>query len=66
MTKFRRYIEENGINDIRGITTEHLNGYIDSLKDKNFKAATISRNIASIKAMPILAPLLFAVIRLEP
>lgn len=50
LTKFRRYAEENGISDVRGIKSEHLNGYIDSLKAQNFKAATISRNIASIKA----------------
>ena len=50
LNKFKTYAMENHVLSIGEVTEETLNGYIDSLKEKNFKAATISRNIASLKA----------------
>ena len=48
--KLRQYLEEKGINDVNGITSEDLKSYIVYLGDNHFAAATISRNVASIKA----------------
>lgn len=51
LTKLYDYLVESGIKSITEVTQEDLNGYIKSLEDGKFKAATISRNIASIKAL---------------
>ncbi len=48
--KLNQYLEENGISDVKSMTTEVLNSYIVYLEEKQFAAATISRNVASIKA----------------
>lgn len=50
LEKVRKYMESQGIEDVRKITVTSLNSYILDLEKKNFKAATVSRNIASIKA----------------
>ncbi len=50
LRKWKAYIESLGITDIQEVKQEHLEGFITSLKEMDFKAATISRNIASIKA----------------
>ena len=48
--KLRQYLEENGISGLNDITEEVLDSYIVYLEENQFAAATISRNIASIKA----------------
>ena len=48
--KVRQYLEENGITEVNEITEEVLNSYIMYLEQNHFAAATVSRNVASIKA----------------
>jgi integrase/recombinase XerD len=48
--KLRQYLEERGITDVNSITAEVLESYIVYLGENHFAAATISRNVASIKA----------------
>lgn len=48
--KLQHFMEEQGITDVNKITVTHLNAYVLYLEKKKFAAATISRNIASIKA----------------
>lgn len=48
--KVQRYFEEQGIIDVRKITATNLNSFVLYLEKNNFAAATVSRNIASIKA----------------
>ena len=48
--KMRQYLEENGISGLNDITEEVLDSYIVYLEENQLAAATISRNIASIKA----------------
>ena len=48
--KMRQYLEENGISGLNDITEEVLDSYIVYLEENQFAAATISRNIASMKA----------------
>ncbi len=52
LVKLEKYLSENNINsdDVSRITEKDLNSYIHSLMEQGFKAATVSRNIASIKA----------------
>lgn len=51
LNKFVRFLEEKEISDVKKITTTTLNSYVLFLERNQFKAATISRNIASIKAL---------------
>lgn len=48
--KMCQYLEEKGITQVTDITEEVLNSYIVYLEENQFAAATISRNVASIKA----------------
>lgn len=50
LNKFTAYLEEQGIRRIEEVSEFDLNDYIRQLEKQNFKAATISRSIASIKA----------------
>lgn len=50
LKKWQGYMEKLGFTDIAEIKAEHLEGFVQYLDKENFKAATISRNIASIKA----------------
>lgn len=50
LTKLEQFLSEKGIVDISQIMQEHLQEYVAYLEQQNFKAATISRHIASIKA----------------
>lgn len=47
LSKLSTYLKEK---DVDRITSDELVAYIQSLTDENFKPATISRNVASIKA----------------
>lgn len=48
--KVQVFMENRGLSDVREITAEDLCAYIESLEENHFAAATISRNIASLKA----------------
>ncbi len=52
LIKLQKYLKERNIDtdDVAGITDKDLAAYIGSLTEQGFKAATVSRNIASIKA----------------
>lgn len=50
LNKFQRYVEAQGITSIDQIKEEDIQGFITELEKQQFKTATISRNIASIKA----------------
>ncbi len=50
LVKVKNYMQEQGIEDVRKITSTNLNSYILYLEKNKFSAATISRNIASLKA----------------
>lgn len=51
LLKVKVYMEERGITDVKKITFEDLNSYVLYMGENNFSAATISRNIASLKAL---------------
>ncbi|MCR5107282.1 MAG: site-specific tyrosine recombinase XerD [Lachnospiraceae bacterium] len=51
LKKLQKYLEEQGITSIGDVKEKSLLSYVDFLREKDFKAATISRNIASIKAL---------------
>lgn len=50
LEKVRLFLETRGIMDVRKASAEDLQEYIGSLEEQHFAAATVSRNIASIKA----------------
>lgn len=50
LAKLKGFLEEQGIQGIEKVTPTTLNSYILYLEKKQFAAATISRNIASMKA----------------
>ncbi len=51
LKKFATFFEERGIDSIKDVTEHDLRAYIQYMNDNDFKPATISRNIASIKAL---------------
>lgn len=51
LAKLCAFLGEQGISDIAKVTATNLNSYVLDLEKKQFKPATISRNIASIKAL---------------
>lgn len=50
LKKWAEYMKVLGKNSVQEVTEEDLKSFVGYLETKNFKAATISRNIASIKA----------------
>ncbi|MCI8514887.1 MAG: tyrosine recombinase [Lachnospiraceae bacterium] len=50
LRKMSAFLAENGILKLRDVTETSLNGYILDLERKGMSPATISRNIASVKA----------------
>lgn len=50
LAKVVAYLNEQGIKDINKVTATNLTSYVMYLEKNNFSAATISRNIASLKA----------------
>lgn len=50
LKKWKGYMEELDVTSIQEVTAEHLVSFVKFLEEKRFKAATISRNIASVKA----------------
>jgi len=51
LLKVCHFLEAKGITKIQNVKEEDLKEYIKQLNDQNLAAATISRNIASIKAL---------------
>lgn len=51
LLKFKSYMEKQNISDVKKVAFEHLCDYIQEMENNHFSAATISRNIASIKAL---------------
>ena len=49
--KWTDFMGTMGITDMQQINEEHLKSYVQYLENRQFRAATISRNIASIKAL---------------
>lgn len=50
LEKFGAFLSQRGIDDISQIAEDDLQAYVACLKEQKFAVATISRNIASIKA----------------
>ena len=50
LSKMVRFMEARGITDANDVKPADLESYISDLNENGFKAATVSRNIASIKA----------------
>lgn len=50
LNKVKGYLEAQGIDNIQEVSAKILNDYVDDMKANRFSAATISRNIASLKA----------------
>lgn len=50
LTKFIKYLRTNKITSLDKVEEKDLEKYINELNDNGFKSATVSRNIASLKA----------------
>jgi len=50
LKKVADYLKDQGITDIKKVTATNLTSYVMYMEKNNFSAATISRNIASLKA----------------
>lgn len=50
LLKVQHFMENQGIGDVQKISATNLNSYVLYLEKNHFSAATISRNIASLKA----------------
>ena len=50
LNKMKKFMETRGIADVAEIRPEDLQAFVQDLEARQFKAATISRNIASMKA----------------
>ncbi|MCR4990522.1 MAG: site-specific tyrosine recombinase XerD [Lachnospiraceae bacterium] len=50
LNKVISYLKDQGIDDIKKVTSTNLTGYVMYLEKNKFSAATVSRNIASLKA----------------
>lgn len=51
LQKVAEYMSERGIKLVKNVTPEDLKSYIEYMNNSNFSAASISRSIASIKAL---------------
>lgn len=50
LAKMARFLEDRGITEITEVKASDLEAYVTDLNENGFKAATVSRNIASMKA----------------
>ena len=50
MKKFKAFCDSKGISSVKELTAKDLKAYVDVMGEEQFKPATVSRNIASIKA----------------
>ena len=51
LTKLVKYLSMQGVDDITKATTVNIQSYVLYLEKNDFAAATVSRNIASIKSL---------------
>lgn len=51
LKKLIRYLQEQNLTDFSEVTGTDLQGYLNKIKSENLAASTISRNIASIRAL---------------
>ncbi|MBU5480832.1 site-specific tyrosine recombinase XerD [Blautia sp. MSJ-19] len=51
LKKLLRYLQEQGIDDFADVTEIDLQGYLGEIKRENLATSTISRNVASIRAL---------------
>lgn len=50
LEKVQHFMDARGIHDLKTVTAQDLADYVKYLEDNKFAAATVSRNIASLKA----------------
>lgn len=50
LNKVLKFMESRGIHEVSAISSQDLNDYVAYLEENKFAAATVSRNIASLKA----------------
>ncbi len=50
LEKLGHFMAEKGIKNVKAVTAEDLDSYVKYLEDNHFANATISRNVASVKA----------------
>ena len=50
LKKFKTFCDDKGISSVKNLTAKDLKAYVDVMGEEQFKPATVSRNIASIKA----------------
>lgn len=50
LDKVRNFMEGRGIREVSAVSSQDLNEYVGYLEENKFAAATVSRNIASLKA----------------
>ena len=50
LKKMENYFEEQGIADVESVTSTSLNSYVLYLEKQGLSTATVSRNVASMKA----------------
>lgn len=50
LEKVQHFMESRGIRETKAVTAQDLSDYVKNLEENKFAAATVSRNIASLKA----------------
>lgn len=50
LKKLENYLEEHGVEDVESVTATNLNSYVLYLERQGLSSATVSRNVASMKA----------------
>lgn len=50
LRKLRDYLLEHGVSDVQSVTSTNLNSYVLHLEKQGLSSATVSRNVASMKA----------------
>ena len=50
LEKVQHFMDARGIHELKSVTAQDLTDYVKHLEDNKFAAATVSRNIASLKA----------------
>lgn len=50
LNKFQKFLEQRDVKGVEAVDSKMLEEYLHSMEEQNYKAATISRNVASLKA----------------
>ena len=50
LRRLDKYLAEHGIDDVQSVTATNLNSYVLYLERQGLSTATVSRNVASMKA----------------